>query len=443
MKYNHLILKRTFSSALYVTGDKANETFRVLTPYLDFDERICDKGELEENIKSRGLDTNITKVKKYWNFYKAIDDKKRILEATKDEISLQIRKLLEEPEKNARDLEKLKTHAKLVKDDLKNVKDYLYGVEAHAVENVLSLPNRLDSKTPREVQEVVHIFLEKKEQPSKHHLEIAKDLQLIKFVNGKLYLKNEAALLELALQNYCDNFLLQHKFVPFSNADFVRSVVVEGCGTDFRDKLEILTLEDKHGEKNHELSRLHLVGGASLYSFMAYYTKHFVLTTCLPLKHHALGRKYRPVVSKDSGFFDLEQETAIEIFIATMNNGISSEKLFEEVLSLLIGLYENLGYHFRLVYVAANKLKKHESLRVSVEMFSYHLQSYVEVANVSFYGDYLSKRLLFTYTEEKQRKFPCIISGTILSVHKLLGCILEEDQGKNDVLQGLLAQYVS
>lgn len=436
-------LKRFYSSALYITGDKSHDTFKVLTPYIDFEERIKNKLELEENLKSRGLNTDVHKIEKYWHFYKTIDDTKRVLEITREEIASEISKLLKEPEKHTKEIDKLKVHAKLVKDDLKNVRDYLYGIEEHAVENALSLPNGLHPKTPRNGQCVTYTFLENRSEKTEHHMDISAKLGLSETVNGKLYLKNQAALFELSVQNYFENFLTQHHFTQFSNADFVRSIVVEGCGTDFRSKSEILTLEDKHDDKNHELCKIHLVGGASLYSFMAFYTRHLVQTSYFPLKQFAVGRKYKPVTSHDRSFFNLEQETAIEIFTATVNNETALNQLFEEIRSLVIELYDSLGYHFRLVYVPANQLQRHESLRLSVEMYSNHLQSYVEVANVSMCDDYLSKRLLFTYSENKERKFPCVISGTLLSVKKLLACVLEQNSVKNEsVVSSLLAQYV-
>lgn len=435
--------KRTFSSALYVTGDKAQDTYRVLTPYIDFEERIKNKVELEENVKSRGLNIDVNKIEKYWHFYKTIDDTKHVLEITREEIGHEISNLLKEPEKNSKKINKLKIHAKLVKDDLKNVREYLYGIEEHAIENVLALPNNLHPKTPRDTQCVTYTFLEKNSEKSEHHVDISKKLDLAEIINGKLFLKHEAALFEIAAQNYFENFLSQHHFTPFSNADFVRSVVVEGCGTDFRSKSEILTLEDKHDEKNHELNKLHLVGGASFYSFMAFYTRHLVQTSYFPLRHYAFGRKYKPVTSDDRSFFNCEQETAIKIFTATQNSEADSSKIFEEILSLVIKLYESLGYHFRLVYVPANQLSRHESLRLSVEMYSNHLQSYVEVANVSICDDYLSKRLLFTYNKGKERKFPYVISGTLLSVQKLLACVLERNSvTKESVISSVLAPYV-
>lgn len=433
--------RRTFSSALYITSDKAQETFRVLSPYIDFEERIKNKVELEENVKSRGLNIDVNKIEKYWHFYKTIDQTKRVLQLTKEEIGRQISKLLKEPERNSKEINKLMVHSKLVKDDLKNVKEYLYGIEEHAVENVLSLPNNLHPKTPRDTQCVIHTFLEKHDGQSHHHVDIGTKLGLTETVNGKLFLKNEAAVFELAVQNYFENFLSQHQFKAFSNADFVRSVIVEGCGTDFRSKSEILTLEDKHDDKNHELNKLHLVGGASHYSFMAFYARHLVQPSYFPLRHYASGRKYKPVTSDDRSFFNTEQETAIEIFTATQNCDVASSRMFDELYSLIVQLYENLGYHFRLAYVPATQLNRHESLRLSVEMYSNYLQSYVEVASVSVCDDYLSKRLLFTYSEGKKWKFPCVISGSLLSVQKLLACVLEQNCDKN-VISSVLAPYV-
>lgn len=437
------LTKRQLSSALYITGDKAQDTFRVLTPYLDFAERIKNKAELEENIKLRRLNMNVDKIEKYWSFFKSIEDTKNLLDLSRIEVGKQIVDLMKQPEQNSREIDKLKIDAKLIKDDLKNVKDYLYGLEEHAVESVLALPNFLHPKTPHYKEQVIHTFLEKPVFKSDSHINVAENLHLAEIVNSKCYFKNDAALFEMALLDYFDTFLRDNHFTPFSNSDFVRSVVIEGCGTDFTDQSAVFALEDKHDDKNHELSKLHLVGGASLYSFMAYFTKNLVQQTLLPLRCYVLGRKYKPAILEHVNLFSLEQETAVEIFVATLNNGENFVQSFDEVVECVVRLYENLGYHFRLTYVPANKLSKCETLRLAVEMFSNHLQSYVEVANVSQCDDYLSKRLLFTYNENKVRKYCKVISGSLLSVQKVLGCVLENNSGNCEpLLSQLLRSHV-
>ncbi|KAJ3657290.1 hypothetical protein Zmor_009106 [Zophobas morio] len=411
------VIKRRFSSALYITGDKAQSNYVVLTPHIDFDEQIKRKDDLVKSIKARKLNIDLDKIEKRWAFFKMLDDHKTVLEVTRNEINVVIGKLKQEPQKNAADIEKLQLHVKLVKDDLKNIKDYSYGIDENANLGVLSLPNLLHPQTPINNTVTCHEFLDQPKRVDKSHVDVAKSLNLIVYVNPTCcFLKSDAALLEFSLTNYFQENLLKMGFTQFSNADFARSVVVDGCGDR-----KIFTLEGS----NDELNRLHLVGGGSLHSFMAYFAKHSLQAAALPLKFFSLGRKY---VSGDTGsdLFNLSQNSVARVFVAFEDDRQMDETL-HALTQQIIQLYEPLGYHFKLVYVPASDLEKGESLRVSVQMLSNFLQKYVEVGSLGVYDDYLSKRLLFTCMVNKERRFLKIISGEVLNVQRFLACAIENN----------------
>jgi hypothetical protein len=54
-------VSRKFSSALYITGDKAQTNFVVLTPHIDFEDQIKNKSDLIKNIEARKLNINLEK----------------------------------------------------------------------------------------------------------------------------------------------------------------------------------------------------------------------------------------------------------------------------------------------------------------------------------------------------------------------------------------------
>ena len=57
------------------------------------------------------------------------------------------------------------------------------------------------------------------------------------------YLKNEGALLEMALINWTLSELIKRGFTPFSTPDLVRSSVVEKCGFQPRGQNTQVALE--------------------------------------------------------------------------------------------------------------------------------------------------------------------------------------------------------
>lgn len=443
----HCVHVRHFcTSALYITGNKAQNVFSVLTPHIDFDERIQNKEELARNLKLRELThINVDKIEKQWAFYKNIDDTKNVLEYTKLQIGQEINELMKNPEGKEDEIEKLKTHAKLAKNDYKNVREYFYGIEEMTVLKILALPNTLHERTPEKEPEIVHRYLECSCEKSLSHMDLGHGQDLIELSHPSfVYLKNDAALLEVAIINYVNNFMLDSEFTPFSNSNFARSVVVEGCGTEFFNKNEILTLEKNDADETNSISRIHLSGGSSLYSFMAYFTKHLVQLNHFPLKFFAIGRNYMPPKKDDNSLFNLSQYTQINCFLATVNDDAVANSEFDKFVNTAKVFYESLGYHFRMVYLPANEINKNESLRLSIQMFSNHLQKYVEVGYISMYEDFISKRLLFNYNENKVRKYPKVISGNVLNIQKLLACILENNAvaDKNEIITDMLKQYI-
>lgn len=412
-------------SALYITGEKASETFSVLTPHIDFEERLENKQELEKNLQLRQIDINLEDVIRLWNFYKHIESKKISLEESKTSISKTIISLAKKGDKYGSKIETLKAHGKMVKEDLRVLKESFWSVEEKAAIQALAIPNVLHPHTPETENKIVHSFLEKRE-----HTKIQDTTNFVECIedNSNYYLKNEAARFELNSSFYLSDQLLKKRYTQFSNSDFARSVVVEGAGLDFSDPTKVFSINDVDSEHKHENSRLHLIGAASLSSFMAFHCKHSVFPSQLPLKYFTIGRKYQPVTSTERSLFNVPQETAVHVFVATKDDANSMTTEFENVLRDVIDIYESLNHHFRVCFLAAKDLHRWESLRASVQMFSPTLNDYVEVGNVSLSGNYVSKRLLFNYGKGVDLRYPGIVSGTVLSVPKMLGCLLQSDE---------------
>lgn len=432
-------IRRQLSSSLYVTGDKAQKTYALVTPVIDFEKQLENKDALESNFKARQLPLHLEKVEERWKFFHDVDVQKKTLELTRSKIGAWIGELMKDEEANKDEIKKFKLHLKLVKDDLNNVKQYFYDLQEDTMLLLLNLPNILHEKTPLELV-TVHRFLENVEDRSLSHMKIAETNKLIEYINPfTCYFKSDAALFEMTVLNYFRHTLLDFSYTQFSNPDFCRSIIVEGCGIKYEEKSNVFMLEH-HDNSKDDVNRLHLCGAASLFPFMAYFCRHSVQQTCFPLKYFSVGKRYQPVSNEaPRDLFNLSQESVINVFTATLEE----EDMLEDVTKDVISLYESLGYHFKLTYLPANKLDKSESLRLSIQMYSNHLNDYVEVGNISAYDSYLSKRLLFNYSVEKEQKYPKVIAGTVLNIPKLLGCVLENNSVRDaNLITSLLQKFM-
>lgn len=407
-------------SALYLTGDKAKETYSVLVPYFEFNTKLQNKILLEENIKNRNLNINLSSLYEKWELYRDIELKKEILEARRSEIVNELRLLKDE---NTTLTAKLKTDGRILREDLKNLRDHSYALEDNFIHQFLKLPNDIDEKTPRNGSDhVIEEYLEKSTVNTKFHLE---NEDIIEWYNETcFYLKKDAAKFNLKLPFHCvDYFIFYDNFLNFSNPDFIRRIISEAAG--LHDD-ELFPIAEDNPENNDKLNYLQIAGGGSTLSFLAFIAKLSLFPSAFPLKWIADGNQYFPCTDPSLGLYSACQSTTVNAFIATETDKYADEE-FDKTLNNLIKYYKQFNIHFTVSYISADKLSISESARVSIQMWSPHFKKYFEVAHLSKFNDFISKRLLFNIRDGKDLKFPHIISGTLVNVPKLVGIILEHN----------------
>lgn len=419
----------TNASALYVTRDRATNVNAFITPNLDFNFE-----DLKQSVQRRKLLIDMPEIQNIWDLYKEVENSKSLLETKKDDITQKLKKLLKENKvkQDTKEITALKLHGKLVRDNIKVIKERICELEKTAVLNVLNLPNVLDPTTP-DTDIVYFQYGDKPAFKAKFHLENFENL--IEYFNPQFYyLLNEAAELELRLMDESAKIFSKLEFIQFSNADFVRSIVVEGCGRNYNNQ-EVYTINNKEDDV---MNNLHLTGGSSIMPFMAHHTKNLIFSSLLPLKYFNIGRNFTPSTGEPNGLFNVSQSTNFDVFIATANCPNENHKQFQSTVQIATNFYEKLGYHFRIVYKSADSLRKWESFRADIEMFSTSTQKYIQVGYISMSDVYYSKRLMFNYLEGKQKFFPKIIYGNVINFPRLLGCILEQKAMNNrDIISSL------
>lgn len=410
----HKLLRRNVS-ALYVTGDKAKENFAVMTPFLHFDERLGNFDEVQQNITRRKYKTNLDDLKIEYDLFKTVSDRKAAMEQRRDEIA-----------KFSRDSpsEALKIEGKHLREDLKVLKENSYLLEDNFVHNYLNLPNFIHPNTPDGEKRVIYSFNEEaKNLEPKSKLDAIDEL--IEFYDSTCYfMKKEASKFDLFMPMHVINHHTEQGFINFSNPDFTRSVIAEGAGVDVNEMFKL-----KENEIENKLNHLHLTGNASFLSYLSFITKLSAFPTIFPLKFICTGKQYEARNHFDhQDLYSVVQATCCQNFITTAGASTFDE-IWNAQIESFTKLYEPFGHHFRIVCNPAESLDRAESCRIGVEMFSPSANSYVEVGNFSYFGDYISKRLLFNYKIGKEFHFPHMYSGTVVNVMKLLLVLIENSEG--------------
>ncbi|XP_059612146.1 serine--tRNA synthetase-like protein Slimp [Phlebotomus argentipes] len=384
-------------SALYLTGDKAREEYASVHPYMDFRGVLGDKKALQDNLMKRKSSVDINKLYSQWKEYESLQERLHSLEEKRTEIANTLKQQYKNLEKE--EIEKLKAEGKNVRNSLTKLKDNSYGFEEEFINIFLQVPNVIH---PRVKDEVLHTFLnkEKSSAPGK----LADDINL--YTTGNL------ARFEFVFPNYCQRIFKEKGYEFFSNPDFVRSVIVEAAGVDKNRLFQVLEEED------NKINLLHLSGGGTMLSFLSFIARLTVFSTQLPLAFVANGKCYTP---------KHEQGNSVQLFYAS-GNCAEAEERFNEIMRNLKEIYEKLGNHFRIINVVPEHLDSSEMMRVSLQMHSSSRDAYVEIANVSLHGDYISKRLLFNYKIGKTFMFPHIVTATVVNIAELRKILLEQPE---------------
>ncbi|XP_046816071.1 serine--tRNA synthetase-like protein Slimp [Vespa crabro] len=434
------VINRKYASTLYISGRNANKTFAFISPYLDFDERFDDIDKLQRELKLRKLNMNAIEMKKAWDFYKTIEANNTTLEIRRKEISSEIISLREKKEKTSEDehqLANLLLQAKIIKQDIKAVKELQWDLDESIIEKLLKLPNKLHERTPPEksviLQNIGRLCV-LPENNRKSHIEIGKLLNLVEYKNPMTYyLLNDAALFEYRLLNLAGKILSDNNLIRITGSDFCRSILVEGSSLNHEDPIETFILENINESDRDLLNHMHLVGGASLTSMLGIHAKQLIMPQYFPIKYYSVGRQYKPIPKETtlSGLFTVCQASAIHIFLMINDTeSIRCTTEFEKMLEIICEFYNNITDHYRVVMRSAPELQICEEMRISFELWSSFSEQYIEVGHISMYGKYFSKRLLIGYETTEGKEFPSIISGTMLSVPRILGCLLEENPNK-------------
>lgn len=410
------ILRRNVT-ALYVTGDKAMENFAVLSPFLEIDKRMQNFNEIKENIERRKLPINLETLKDEYELFSAVESRKKELEDLRLDIAKQMK---------VDATEGLRLQGKIVREDLKKLKDNSYHLEDQFVHNFLNIPNIIHEKTPK-VKEIVYSHLEKPniENPNE------KIQELIEFYDPAcFYMKGDAAQFDLFTPlDLCD-YLYDAGFIKFSNPDFVRSIIAEGAALNPENFFQL-----KEEAIDNKLNLLHLSGSGSFINYLPFISKLIAFPTQLPLKFISTGKTYSSTNHYEhQDLYATVQSTCCQAFIAT-SNGDSFNEVNDEMIKHLRIIYEKFNHHFQIALYPADMLGNSESFKIGIEMYSVIKEQYVEVGNFSYHGDFISKRLLFNYKLDKSIEFPHIYSGTVMNVMKVLVNLIECNKNLNNFIK--------
>ncbi len=303
-----------------------------------------------------------------------------------------------------------------------------------------SIPNLSHPEAPIGVDDTANLELRRgPHEPPRldfkplDHVELGERLQLIDFEagariagHGFYFLKNEAVLLELALQQYAVQMLIGEGFTPLITPDLAYTEILQGTGYIPRGpETQIYSIEN---------TNLNLVATAeiTLGGLLAGKTldedelpiKLCGISHCFRTEAGAAGRASR-------GLYRVHQFTKVEMFAFTLPD--QSEQMLQHFCDLECRIFEGLGLPYRVVDTATGDLGGPAYRKFDLEAWMPGRGEggeWGEVTSTSNCTDYQARRLnaRFKRKSEKGTHFLHTLNGTAVAISRAMVALLENYQ---------------
>jgi seryl-tRNA synthetase len=265
------------------------------------------------------------------------------------------------------------------------------------------------------------------------HVVLGEKLGLLDFEGGAkvaghgfYFLKNDAVLLELALQRYAIELLIREGFTPTITPDLARNEILQGTGYIPRGpETQIYSIAD---------SDLSLVATAEI-TLGGLLNDTILEEEQLPVKVCGISHCYRTEAGAGGkaarGLYRVHQFTKVEMFAFTAPE--QSDAMLEYFRDLECRLFDGLGIAYRVVDTATGDLGGPAYRKYDLEAWMPGRGAsgeYGEVTSTSNCTDYQARRLGIRYRKmgEKGTHFVHTLNGTAIAISRGLIAVLENYQ---------------
>ena len=281
------------------------------------------------------------------------------------------------------------------------------------------------------------------------HVEIGRRLDLIDFEAGaavtgpKFYfLKNEAVLLDLALQRFAIDILMEEGFTPVVTPDLARRSVVDAMAFSPRGpETQIYSIEgadlDLIGTAEITLGGLH---ADAILDEDELPKKLAGISHCFRTEAGAAGRESR-------GLYRVHQFTKVEMF--AFSRPEESEALHTDLLRIEERIFQALEVPYRVLDIATGDLGAPAYRKYDIEAWLPGRGDggdYGEVTSTSNCTDFQARRLRTRFRRKgtKRNELVHTLNGTAVAISRTLIAILENHQrGDGSVaIPAALRRYV-
>jgi seryl-tRNA synthetase len=266
---------------------------------------------------------------------------------------------------------------------------------------------------------------------SKDHVVLSQELDLVDFdtatiVSGSkfYYLKNEAVILELALERYTLDILKDENFILTITPDIAKEEIVESTGFNPRgEESNIYALEG---------TGTCLVGTAEI-TLGGYYFNQILDAEKLPIKlaglSHCFRREAGAAGQYSKGLYRVHQFSKVEMFIYCHPS--QSDTLHDYLLALEEKIFQGLGIPYRVLDICTGDLGGPAYRKFDIEAWMPgrgENGEWGEVTSTSNCTDYQARRLGTRIKEQNKSVFVHMLNGTAIAISRAIIAVLENYQ---------------
>src|SRR5947209_7918492 len=244
--------------------------------------------------------------------------------------------------------------------------------------------------------------------------------------HGFYFLKNDAVLLDLALQRYVLDVLVSEGFTLTTTPDLALNKILEGIGFNPRGpETQVYSIEN---------SDLSLVGTAEI-TLGGMYFDETLDADQLPIKLCGISHCFRTEAGAHGaatrGLYRVHQFTKVEMFAYTLPE--ASDAMHDELLGIECKIFDGLGIPYRVIDTASGDLGGPAYRKFDLEAWMPGRGTageFGEVTSASNCTDYQSRRLNIRVRKkgEKGTQFVHTLNGTAVAISRALIAVIENYQ---------------
>lgn len=332
--------------------------------------------------------------------------------------------------------------SKKLKEELSDLEEELAETEKEFTSLMMQIPNIPLEHLPVGGEEANKVIKEVGSIPKfgftpKDHVDLGQALDIIDVVRAAkvsgsrfAYLKNQGALLELALVNYAMKTLTKEGFAPVLPPMLIKQNITEGLGYwqtggDYYQVMDMET-DDKGVESKNPL---YLIGTGE-HSVVPMHKDEMFKAADLPKKYAAFSSCFRReagTYGKDTkGILRVHQFDKVEMVAFVSKE--DDEPVKKQMLDLAERMMQALELPYRVVQLATGDISFPAAETIDIETWIPSQDKYRETHSISTTSNFQSRRLNIRYQAKDEKKFVHILNGTAIAIPRMLVAILENNQ---------------